>query len=162
MQKKMKANRNRTLSLTEDDRKILKERLVFTESLTNNPDTKEILNKTICADLFKIIEKIPDEFADLIIIDPPYNLSKNFDGMKFNSRSQENYDEYLQSWLPAVCKKLKDNGSLYICGDWKCTSSLQRALEKELCIMNRITWQREKAGGRKATGKTAWKTSGLR
>lgn len=96
---------------------------------------------------------MPNEFADLIIIDPPYNLSKNFNGFSFNAMSDENYDSYLDSWLSDVCKKLKPNGSLYLCGDWKCTSNLQRALEKNLTIMNRITWQREKGRGAKSNWK---------
>ena len=54
-----------------------------------------------------------------------------------------------------VYKKLKNNVSLYMCGDWKCTSSLQRVIEKELTILNRITWQREKGRGAKQN----WKNS---
>jgi len=100
-----------------------------------------------------MLQYIPNEFANLIIIDPPYNLSKNFNGMKFNSRSEDSYDEYISTWFPEVCKKLKPNGSLYMCGDWKCSSSLQRAIEKELTVMNRITWQREKGRGAKSNWK---------
>ena len=91
----------------------------------------------------------------MIIIDPPYNLSKNFNGFKFNSRSTEEFDQYLESWFSEVVKKLKPNGSLYLCGDWKCTSSLQRVLEKHLTVLNRITWQREKGRGASAN----WKNS---
>ena len=114
---------------------------------------KSLVNQTINGDLLSVIDLIPDEFADLIIIDPPYNLTKNFNGLQFNSRTESKYDDYLASWFPKVCKKLKSNGSLYMCGDWKCTSALQRAIEKELTILNRITWQREKGRG----AKTNWK-----
>ena len=120
------------------------------ETLKENPD---VLNKTLNGDVLKMLEFVPDNFADLIIIDPPYNLTKNFNGFKFNSRSDESFDEYLETWFPQVCKKLKANGSLYMCGDWKCTSSLQRAIEKELSILNRITWQREKGRGAKSNWK---------
>ena len=120
------------------------------ETLKENPD---VLNKTLNGDVLKMLEFVPDNFADLIIIDPPYNLTKNFNGFKFNSRSDESFDEYLATWFPQVCKKLKPNGSLYMCGDWKCTSSLQRAIEKELSILNRITWQREKGRGAKSNWK---------
>ena len=51
--------------------------------------------------------------------------------------------------------KLKPNGSLYLCGDWKCTASLQRIMEEELHILNRITWQREKGRGAKSNWKNA-------
>ena len=116
---------------------------------------ENFINKTINDDLYHALPFIPDEFADLIIIDPPYNLSKNFNGFKFNSRSTEEFDQYLESWFSEVVKKLKPNGSLYLCGDWKCTSSLQRVLEKHLTVLNRITWQREKGRGASAN----WKNS---
>lgn len=125
--------------------------LLLTEK--NISEETDIVNRTLNGDILKMIEFVPDNFADLIIIDPPYNLSKNFNGMKFASRSQENYDEYLSEWFPLVCKKLKSTGSLYMCGDWKCTSSLQRAIEKELTVLNRITWQREKGRGAKSNWK---------
>jgi site-specific DNA-methyltransferase (adenine-specific) len=34
-----------------------------------------------------------------------------------------------------------------MCGDWKCTSSMQRVIEERLTILNRISWQREKGRG---------------
>ena len=150
MEKKERAKNNRTLTLSIEEIESLKCKLATEETLKENPD---VLNKTLNGDVLKMLEFVPDNFADLIIIDPPYNLTKNFNGFKFNSRSDESFDEYLSTWFPQVCKKLKPNGSLYMCGDWKCTSSLQRAIEKELFILNRITWQREKGRGAKSNWK---------
>lgn len=147
---KQRAANNRTLTLTPEQEKNLEKKLVTVEQLKEGVSP---LNRTINADVLEAIKYIPDNFADLIIIDPPYNLSKNFNGNKFNARSEESYDEYLSTWFPGVCKKLKENGSLYICGDWKCTSSLQRAVEKELTVLNRITWQREKGRGARSNWK---------
>ena len=158
---KEKAPRNQTLTLAEEEIPILKKELLkiedFSDPLEPHPciQLEKILDKTINGDLLKVLPFLPDEFADLIIIDPPYNLTKNFGGKVFNARSEEAYDEYLATWFPLVCKKLKKNGSLYICGDWKCTSSLQRAVQKELTVLNRITWQREKGRGAKSN----WKNS---
>ena len=150
MKNKERAKNNRTLTLSKKEIESLKCKLATEETLKENPD---VLNKTLNGDVLKMLEFVPDNFADLIIIDPPYNLTKNFNGFKFNSRSDESFDEYLSTWFPQVCKKIKPNGSLYMCGDWKCTSSLQRAIEKELCILNRITWQREKGRGAKSNWK---------
>lgn len=150
MMEKTRASRNRTITLDENEIKDLEKQLVYESQLA---ETKNFENATINCDLLKALNFIPDEFADLIIIDPPYNLTKNFNGNIFNSRSDEDYDEYLSLWFPIVCKKLKKNGSLYICGDWKCTSSLQKAVSKELFVMNRITWQREKGRGAKSNWK---------
>lgn len=150
MEKKERASNNRTLTLKQEEIAPLKAKIVTEDILKTNAD---VLNKTLNGDILQMLKYIPDGFADLIIIDPPYNLSKNFNGMKFNARSENSYDEYLATWFGEVCKKLKPNGSLYMCGDWKCTSSLQRAIEKELTILNRITWQREKGRGAKSNWK---------
>lgn len=150
MKEKERAANNRTLMLEPQEIEGLRNRLLTEKNISAESD---IVNRTLNGDILKMLEFVPDNFADLIIIDPPYNLSKNFNGMKFASRSQENYDEYLSEWFPLVCKKLKSNGSLYMCGDWKCTSSLQRAIEKELTVLNRITWQREKGRGAKSNWK---------
>jgi len=166
-QKKERASRNRTITLIPNEISFLRSQVLTLDNLkklasiknnTSNNSPKNnnsnfLIDKTINADLLETLKYIPDEFANLIIIDPPYNLTKNFGGKTFNAMSDSNYDEYLSTWLPLVCKKLKKNGSLYLCGDWKCTSSLQRALEKELTILNRITWQREKGRGAKANWK---------
>ena len=149
MEEKIRAGRNRTITLSEEERKKLRQRLVSGRG--NKLDN--YLDKTINCDLLSALPLLPDEFADLIIIDPPYNLTKNFNGKVFSARAEEEYEKYLESWFPQVCRKLKPSGSLYMCGDWKCTSALQRVIEKELTILNRITWQREKGRGAKANWK---------
>lgn len=145
IEKKQRAKNNRTLTLLPEEIELFRHKLITKENIKFS----ELINKTINGDVIEMLQYIPDEFADLIIIDPPYNLSKNFNGYKFNARRENEFELFLKSWFPELCKKLKPNGSLYMCGDWKCTSSLQRTIEKELTILNRITWQREKGRGAK-------------
>ncbi len=149
---KIKAPRNRTLTISKNEIAELRQGLLDGANLHVGMD---FINKTIHGDLFDVIKFIPDSFADIIIIDPPYNLSKNFNGTVFHEMSQERYVKYLESWFSQVCNKLKPTGSLYMCGDWKCTSALQQVIEKQLTIINRITWQREKGRGAKGN----WKNS---
>src|SRR5574344_199234 len=104
MEQKKRAEMNRTLTLDESDIPNLQKRVVTPDDLKNGAD---VLNKTINSKREDAIKYIPDSFADLVIIDPPYNLSKNFNGMKFNSMTNENYDDYLATWFPEVCKKLR-------------------------------------------------------
>ena len=152
MEEKVRGKNNRTLQVTKEESVELERQLLTENSICSN-DSSSFLDKIINADIFKTLPLLPDEFADLIIIDPPYNLSKDFGKLKFSAMKDSDYDDYLASWLPQVCKKLKKNGSLYLCGDWKCTSSLQSSLSKELEIINRITWQREKGRGSKSNWK---------
>lgn len=109
----------------------------------------------INGDLLSVIDYIPNQCANLIIIDPPYNLNKTFNTSQFSAMSNEKYEDYLRSWFYKVCRKLKPNGSLYMCGDWKCSSAQQHIIEEELTILNRITWQREKGRGAKSNWKNA-------
>ncbi|MGI6369208.1 MAG: site-specific DNA-methyltransferase [Ignavibacteria bacterium] len=146
-----KSSRNKTLKVSEEDVKFYSEKLLLADDISPS----NYINKTILGNTLAVLEKLPDEFADLIIIDPPYNLTKDFNKIKFKSLPNSEYIEYLTTWFPQVCKKLKSTGSLYLCGDWKCTAALQTVLEKELTILNRITWQREKGRGAKAN----WKNS---
>lgn len=144
MEQKKRAERNRTLTILPQEEEVLKKNIETLETVSRS---KDFINKTVNANLMDVLPLIPDGFANLIIIDPPYNLTKDFNGMKFNAMKENRYEAYLDSWLPLVCKKLSPAGSLYLCGDWKCTSALQRALEKNLTVINRITWQREKGRG---------------
>ena len=139
-----KAPRNRTLTITPDEVRELSLRLLTPQQLK---DEESFIDKTINADLMEVLPLLPNQFADLIIIDPPYNLTKDFNGNIFTARSQTDYIGYVHQWLPIVIDKLKPNGSLYLCGDWKCTAALQQVLSEHLHIMNRITWQREKGRG---------------
>ena len=144
MTEKKKAPRNRTITLSPEEMDRFSDQLVSIKDLSNG---SSIIDKTVNAEIMAALPYIPDSFADLIIIDPPYNLTKNFNGNTFSACSNTQYLSYLRQWLPQVVSKLKKTGSLYLCGDWKCTAALQEVLSEHLQIINRITWQREKGRG---------------
>lgn len=148
---KQRASRNRTLTVSESEIPGLDALIVPAGDVARSFHDDIIIN----GDLLACVDCIPDDYFDLIIIDPPYNLDKEFNGRKFKSMPRECYEQYLLSWFNKVCDKLAPQGSLYMCGDWRCTASLQRVLERRLTIMNRITWQREKGRGAKANWKNA-------
>ena len=146
---KQRAGRNKTITITDEERSELKQRICTAQTF----DAEHWADAIVCADLLDVIDRVPDGIADLIIIDPPYNLAKDFNGLAFSAISSEKYAIYLRSWFHKVCDKLKPTGSLYMCGDWKCTAALQSVIEERLTILNRITWQREKGRGAKANWK---------
>ena len=149
---KQRAPRNRTLTISSKEREIYINKILYP---TQKIEIEDLMNKTICADLFKIIDQLPISCVDLLVIDPPYNLDKNFHGVKFAKSDDETYLEYLRSWFPKLLKVLKPNGSVYICGDWKSTFCLYQIMRENTEIRSRITWQREKGRG----SKTNWKNS---
>ena len=114
-----------------------------------------LLDSTICGDCTQVLSLLPDGFADLIVVDPPYNIDKRFKQVRFRSMSDDDYENWLDSWMGALCAKLKPTGSLYVCCDWKSSCAVSRVMARHLHIINRITWQREKGRGAKAN----WKNS---
>jgi len=144
---------NRTITISDDERVSLKGGLFYPNG--EQMSVSQILNKTICADLFSVLDSLPHEFVDLLIIDPPYNLDKNFNGLKFTGKNDDAYLDYLKSWFPRILNTLKSNGSVYICGDWKSTFCLYQIMRDNTIIRNRIIWQREKGRGAKANWKNA-------
>lgn len=141
---KQRAERNRTLTLSEEEKQIFEKQIFH---LSQKSSLEQVENQIIQGDLFETIDLLPENSVDLMIIDPPYNLSKNFNGLNFNGRSNQEYIEYLESWFPKVIRLLKKDASLYICGDWKCSAALYEVTSKYLKVRNRITWQREKGRG---------------
>ena len=141
---KERAPRNRTLTISENERDVLIRQTISLEAPCS-PD--EIEDRLIHQDLFSCIDFLPNQFIDLAIIDPPYNLSKKFGNNKFSKTSTESYEEWLESWISRFKRCLKNTASLYVCCDWQSSSSVQAVLKKHFIVRNRITWEREKGRG---------------
>lgn len=121
--------------------------------ISESVNIDSILNKTITGDCLEVLPLLPEGFIDLLIADPPYNLDKDFHGIKFKKTSDEIYEEYTEAWVNAIIPHLKKDASIYVCCDWVSSSSIERVLKNHFHIQNRITWQREKGRGALANWK---------
>ena len=149
---KIRAPRNRTIEMSDEEVEIYRRKLVCLEKKAL---LDAVENKTICGDTFNVLKFLPAASFDLIFADPPYNLTKNFGSNTFKQTSLDEYETWLDSWLKDCVKLLKPTGSIYICGDWRSASAIQRAGLKYFNLRNRITWEREKGRGAKANWKNA-------
>lgn len=140
----MKAYRNKTIDISVDDGSIYLQKCI---SVSSPSTIKQILDKTIVGDTFSVLPYLPHSFIDLMIVDPPYNLTKDFHGVKFKQSSCHAYEEYTTMWVKAVLPLLKENATIYVCCDWKSSPSVFYVLKQFFTIQNRITWQREKGRG---------------
>lgn len=145
----MKSDRNKTIDFS--GKKAEK----YLKNCIKDVDYNGQENVTVMGDSFLSIKSIKDRSVDLLIVDPPYNLDKDFHGNKFKKTDNENYALYTEKWILAVKEKLKDTASIYVCCDWKSSISIAPILEKHFILRNRITWQREKGRGAKKN----WKNS---
>ena len=140
----MKAGRNKTIDLSvEEGNEYLKKCLM----LDKKAELPDVLDKTILGDTFEVLRLLPKESVDLLIVDPPYNLDKDFHGNKFKKTSDEAYLEYTEKWVELVKPLLKADATVYVCCDWISSPSIFMVLKENFHVQNRITWQREKGRG---------------
>ena len=144
MENKKRAPRNRTITLTSEELTFYSKRLI---TLSQKEKLSKIINKTIHQDIFKAIDYLPGNFVDLLFIDPPYNMYKIFNSNSFTKKSFEEYTEWVDSFVSKLVRILKPTASIYFCGDWRSSTSIQLVLSKYFRVHNRITWEREKGRG---------------
>lgn len=139
---KPKAPRNRTLELEPAEIDRLRSR-----SLPEKMAGDHVRDLVIYGDAFKVLPKLGSGRFDLLFADPPYNLTKAFGKESFRERSSDDYEAWLDSWLTLCIPLLKPTASIYICGDWRSSSAIQRVGSRYFILRNRITWEREKGRG---------------
>ena len=145
-----RAPRNRTLTLSDADRRRCSAAL---RQVDGEVAAEDILDTTICQDVFTVLPHLPSETFDLIVADPPYNLTKTFNGSVHKQTTLDRYETWLGSWIPEMRRLLKPSGSIYVCGDWRSSAAIHRVLLAHFTVRNRISWEREKGRGAKANWK---------
>jgi site-specific DNA-methyltransferase (adenine-specific) len=149
---KTRAPRNRTLTCTPEEASLLSSQLLR----LSEPATTEALTDSIINQDFRVAcPFLPRSFIDLLILDPPYNLTKDFNGHLFRAQEAEAYASWFDGLLSLVLPVLCPTASVYVCSDWQTSTLVFPVLDKYLHIRNRITWEREKGRG----AKTNWKNN---
>jgi len=111
-----------------------------------------------CSDVISALEYIPKESVDLIIADPPYNLSNggftcssgkraNVDKAEWDKQSnKEIIKEFTKNWIKKCKDVLTPNGTIWISGTYHsiylCGSVLS---ELDFDIINDICWYKPNA-----------------
>lgn len=139
------SGRNKTIKTSiQEGRNYLERCLRITEPVQ---DVSAIIDRTICSDTFVTLPLLPEKCVDLLIADPPYNLTKHYHGNTFSKKDTSEYEIYTRKWVEAVYPLLKDNASMYVCCDWESSLIIGGVLSEFFTVRNRITWQREKGRG---------------
>jgi site-specific DNA-methyltransferase (adenine-specific) len=145
-----KSPRNQTLEVAPEEAEKYINRCITLSKKTNLIDLE---NQVIFQDMLEAIKLLPDDFVDLLLVDPPYNLTKQYGDNKFSKIKDDEYEIWLENWIIEVKRCLKLDASIYVCTDWQSSKMVQNVLERHFKIRNRITWEREKGRGAKANWK---------
>ncbi len=140
----MSASRNRTLTCTPTELAELSAGIVNLES---DAELSEIDGQLIAGDFLEVAKHLPGRFVDLLILDPPYNLTKNFNGNHFRRLRREGYATWFEGIITLLEPMLKPDATVYVCADWRTSTIVFPVLEKRFTVQNRITWEREKGRG---------------
>lgn len=149
---KPRAPRNRTLTLSAAEKVALSRHLLRAPLPSGLP---AMTNCVVVGDLLELLPQLPKAFVDLLVLDPPYNLTKRFGAESFRERSLAEYEHWFEEWFVRVLPPLKPTATLYVCSDWKSSAAVHRVLDRHVVVRNRITWEREKGRG----AKTNWKNA---
>ena len=149
---KERAPRNRTLSCSDAEMTELASALL---RLSASARPEMIIDRIIHQDFHEARHFLPLAFADLVILDPPYNLTKNYNGHVFHAKEAESYTTWFGDVITSLMPLLRPSATVYACSDWQTSALIFPILDKHFHVRNRITWEREKGRG----AKTNWKNN---
>ncbi len=84
--------------------------------------------------------QVTDASVDLIFVDPPYNIGKNFVSFHDKWPSDREYVEWCYEWIDICLKKLKPSGSMYLMTSTQAMPYLDLYLRDKLTVLSRIVW----------------------
>ena len=104
-------------------------------------------NKIVHSDVFDGLETaVADGAANLIFVDPPYNIGKVFNGKKEMWGSDEEYLQWCYRWIDVCVRKLHPTGSMYLMAATQNIAYLDIYLRQKLSVLSRIVWHYDSSG----------------
>ncbi len=117
-------------------------------------DPRDHLDKIIAGDTIEVLRSLPDNFADLVFADPPYNLQLGGDLTRpDNSRvdgvddewdrfeSFGDYDRFTRDWLAEARRVLKPDGAIWVIGSYHNIFRVGASLQDlGFWLLNDVIW----------------------
>ena len=114
----------------------------------------DCLDKILAGDSIEVLRSLPDNCADLVFADPPYNLQLGGDLTRpDNSRvdgvdddwdkfgSFEDYDAFTRAWLEEAKRILKPDGAIWVIGSYHNIFRVGAALQDlGYWLLNDVIW----------------------
>lgn len=97
-------------------------------------------HKIILGEAVDTLHTIKDKSADLIFVDPPYNIGKKFVDLPEHWESDGSYLKWCYKWLELCVKKLKDSGTMYVMTATQNMPYFDLFLREKVTILSRIIW----------------------
>ena len=105
------------------------------------------LSQVILGNAVEILEtQVADSSVDLIFVDPPYNIGKNFGGFHDKWPSDREHAEWCYQWIDICVRKLSSTGSMYLMASTQAMPYLDLYIRDRLTVLSRIVWAYDSSG----------------
>lgn len=84
--------------------------------------------------------EITNESIDLIFLDPPYNIGKQFGNFYDKWPSDIEYMQWAYKWIDECVRVLKPSGTLYLMASTQAMPYFDLYIQNKLTILSRIVW----------------------
>jgi adenine-specific DNA-methyltransferase len=91
-------------------------------------------------------DRIESKSIDMIFIDPPYNIGKQFSNFHDKWKSDNDYAEWAYGLLDRCLRILKPNGTVYVMTSTQAMPYFDIYLRDKVAILSRIIWNYDSSG----------------
>ncbi|BDU36016.1 adenine-specific DNA-methyltransferase [Vibrio nigripulchritudo] len=96
-------------------------------------------------DVLENLKQLPDNSVDLIFADPPYNIGKDFDGLK-EDWSEQDFLDWAYQWIDECHRVLAKNGTFYLMNSTENMPFLDIYCRTKFNVTSRIVWSYDSSG----------------
>jgi site-specific DNA-methyltransferase (adenine-specific) len=86
-----------------------------TKDALGDPGLSVLTNRVVHGDMMDVARQIPDGAAQCVIVDPPYNIGKDF-GNDSDKQEMETYLAWCEEWMAECYRILAPNGTMFVYG----------------------------------------------
>ena len=95
---------------------------------------------------YEALNEIANGSVDLIFVDPPYNIGKNFNGHKDKWEKDSDYLKWCYEWIDLCIKKLTPTGSFYVMTSTQFMPYFDIFIREKMDILSRVVWFYDSSG----------------
>lgn len=96
-------------------------------------------------DVLDVLKSLPSASVDLVFADPPYNIGKDFDGLK-DRVDEAAYFAWCESWIEECRRVLTASGSFYLMNSTQNMPRLDLFCRTRFEILSRLVWSYDSSG----------------
>jgi site-specific DNA-methyltransferase (adenine-specific)/adenine-specific DNA-methyltransferase len=96
-------------------------------------------------DVLEALASVETDSVDLIFADPPYNIGKDFNGLR-DLRDEGEYLDWCREWIDECVRVLSPTGTFFLMSSTQMMPYLDLHCREQLEVLSRIVWRYDSSG----------------